>query len=395
LTITAQPLWYLDADGDQYYTGAAVASCTSPGTGYTTATLLGGSDCNDTDPTKHASFTFYVDADGDGYGIKDASSVCAVNATTPPAGYSVNNTDCDDSDAAVYQSATLYLDADQDGYTVGQMPVCYGASVPDDYSLTTSGSDCNDFDATKHASFPFYADADGDGYGAGSSVSVCAVNATTPPAGYFVNNTDCDDADPLRNPTNPCESVVTVKMNIEGYYDSVTHAMRSVLANQGVGTSTTDVDTVTIELHDATTYALVTSTTAMLQTNGNAVATFSTAPTGYFYIVVRHRNSLETWSGAAQTVGATSLTYDFTTAADKAYGSNMKMLESGVYGFYSGDINQDGFIEGEDYAPLFTAIESLLEGYQSTDVNGDGFVEGEDIPYLYNNSESLIEVIHP
>ncbi|MFN7674362.1 SdiA-regulated domain-containing protein, partial [Flavobacterium sp.] len=44
---TPQPLWYLDADGDGYYTGAAVPSCTSPGAGYTNAILTGGNDCND------------------------------------------------------------------------------------------------------------------------------------------------------------------------------------------------------------------------------------------------------------------------------------------------------------------------------------------------------------
>ncbi|MGC4039369.1 MAG: T9SS type A sorting domain-containing protein [Flavobacterium sp.] len=47
IIITPQPLWYLDADGDQYYTGAAIPSCTSPGIGYTNAALLGGNDCDD------------------------------------------------------------------------------------------------------------------------------------------------------------------------------------------------------------------------------------------------------------------------------------------------------------------------------------------------------------
>ena len=46
-TVTAQPQWYLDADGDHYYTGTVIISCTSPGVGYTTVGLLGGGDCND------------------------------------------------------------------------------------------------------------------------------------------------------------------------------------------------------------------------------------------------------------------------------------------------------------------------------------------------------------
>lgn len=39
-------MWYLDADNDGYYTGSAVPSCSSPGTGYTTI-VSGGGDCND------------------------------------------------------------------------------------------------------------------------------------------------------------------------------------------------------------------------------------------------------------------------------------------------------------------------------------------------------------
>jgi len=42
----------------------------------------------------------------------------------------------------------------------------------------------------------FYADNDGDGYGAGNLVAVCATDANTPPPGYSLNNTDCNDNDP-------------------------------------------------------------------------------------------------------------------------------------------------------------------------------------------------------
>ena len=169
--------------------------------------------------------------------------------------------------------------------------------------------------------------------------------------------------------------------------------MRAVRANQGVGSSTTDVDTVTIELHDATTYALVASTTAMLQTNGNAVATFSTAPVGSFFIVVKHRNAIETWSATAQTVGATA-SYDFTDSASKAYGSNMVLID-GVYAIYSGDINQDGFIEGLDYDQLLLDSDNLEEGYKATDLNGDGFVDPFDFQVFDENSQGGVSSVHP
>ncbi|WP_396141564.1 hypothetical protein, partial [Flavobacterium sp.] len=141
--------------------------------------------------------------------------------------------------------------------------------------------------------------------------------------------------------------------------------------------------------------ALVFSTTARLKTDGTATATFVTAPSGSFYIAVKHRNSLETWSSAPQTVGATPLTFDFTTAANKAYGNNMIQLESGVYGFYSGDLNQDGFVESGDYPSLYNDSDAGLEGYYSTDLNGDGFVESGDYPILNNNSDSGIEISRP
>jgi hypothetical protein len=201
----------------------------------------------------------------------------------------------------------------------------------------------------------------------------------------------------ILNLTISCSSIVTVTANIEGYYDAGTHAMRPVLANQGVGSSSTDVDNITVELHDATTLetTVATTTTAMLQTNGTAVATFSSAPSGSFYVVVKHRNSLETWSATPITVGATPASYNFTDAASKAYGSNMRMLETGVYGIYSGDLNQDGFIEGTDYDSLNADTSASAEGYQTTDINGDGFVEGLDYDVINANVAGSVESMHP
>ncbi|UPT71073.1 MAG: hypothetical protein M0D53_01255 [Flavobacterium sp. JAD_PAG50586_2] len=204
---------------------------------------------------------------------------------------------------------------------------------------------------------------------------------------------------------NGCESTqrtpVTVtigctknlKLFIEGYYAGA-GTMAPVKANQGVGSSSTDVDDVTVELRNASTFALGATTTAVLKTNGTVAAKFNAFPAGNYFIVVKHRNSIETWSAAAVAFDVATAAYDFTTAANKAYGSNMVNL-GGVFGFYSGDLNQDGFIEGEDYAPLFNASDALLEGFQTTDLNGDGFVEGQDYPFLFNNSDALIEVLRP
>ena len=185
-------------------------------------------------------------------------------------------------------------------------------------------------------------------------------------------------------------------MNIQGYYDVDAHAMRAVMSSQGVsGASATDVDDVTVELRDSITNALVVSTTARLKTDGTATATFVTAPSGSFYIAVKHRNAIQTWSSAPQTVGATPLTYDFTTAANKAYGDNMIQLESGVYGFYSGDLNQDEAVDIFDFPLLFNDNDNFSSGYLSTDLNGDGAVDIFDFPLLLNNNDNFIYSSHP
>ncbi len=88
------------------------------------------------------------------------------------------------------------MDADKDGYGAGSLvSVCAvnATTPPVGYSL--NNTDCSPNDATKNNIFPFYVDADKDGYGYGAIVYFCAVNATTPPAGYSINNPDCKDND--------------------------------------------------------------------------------------------------------------------------------------------------------------------------------------------------------
>ncbi|MEN9951868.1 MAG: hypothetical protein RLZZ520_136 [Bacteroidota bacterium] len=198
--INPATIWYLDADGDGYYTGTGTTACTSPGQGYVTTGVQSG-DCDDSDATKFASFNFYVDSDGDGFGTGTAVSACAANANTAPAGYSTNSTDCDDTDATKNASFNFYVDSDGDGFGTGTVVSACAANAntaPAGYS--TNSTDCDDTDATKNASFNFYVDSDGDGFGTGTAVSVCAANANTAPAGYSTSNADCNDNNANINP---------------------------------------------------------------------------------------------------------------------------------------------------------------------------------------------------
>ena len=171
--------------------------------------------------------------------------------------------------------------------------------------------------------------------------------------------------------------------------------MRSVKNNQDGVSPATDVEDITVELRNSTTpWGIVASTTAVLKTDGTSVCNFNTAPSGSFYIAVRNSNALETWSANPQAVGTTPLSYDFSTAANKAYADNMILVGS-VYAFYSGDINQDSVIDGSDATSLDLDIFNSETGVRPTDLNGDGSVDGSDSVPFENNSYNSIFAVFP
>jgi autotransporter-associated beta strand protein len=338
--------------------------------------------------TVNTNVTYYADTDEDTFGDLNNPIVSCFGA---PEGYVANSTDCDDTDGTIYQSGFFSIDSDADGYDAGQATVCYGASIPAGYSLTSNGTDCNDNDNTVWQSALLFIDADGDGWDAGQA-TVCYGAAV--PTGYSLTSdgTDCDDTNPTL--TNNCPTIVNLTMFIEGYYIGA-NTMNSVKLNQDLVSPADEVEDVTVSLHDATTYALVANTTATLYTDGTLSASFDTAPTGSFYIVLLGRNFVQTWSATPQTVGTTPLTYDFTTSASQAYGDNMKEVETGVFAFYSGDINQDNAVNGPDYTDLVTDIENTNFGELATDLNGDGVVDGSDTTTYINNTENAILASYP
>ena len=171
---------------------------------------------------------------------------------------------------------------------------------------------------------------------------------------------------------------VAVKLFLEGYYYTATHQMVAVKQNQGQGTNPNLVDTITLELRNPSNGALVATKNIDLMTDGTTQADFDFSISGNYYLVVTHRNAIQTWSATPQTVGATTLNYDFTTALSKAYGDNMKEVEAGVFAFYTGDINQDGIIDPLDYSTWEVDSNNFEFGYFTTDLNGDGVVDPLD-----------------
>ncbi len=66
-----------------------------------------------------------------------------------------------------------------------------------------------------------------------------------------------------------------------------------------------------------------------------------------------------------------------------------------LYAFYSGDVNQDGIIEGVDLALIDNDATNFITGYVRTDVNGDQFVDGTDAAITDNNAFNFVTLIRP
>ena len=175
---------------------------------------------------------------------------------------------------------------------------------------------------------------------------------------------------------------------LQGLYQG-SSTMTSSPFNADGTTPTNIADTITVELHDASTQALSYSVIGTISTSGTGTFTFPAGVNGNsYYISVRHRNSIQTWSTAPVLMNPTGTTYNFSTAATQAAGSNLVNDGSGVYMIYTGDINQDGAVDFNDYPSLDIASSSGVLGYDSSDLNGDASVDFNDYPMIDINSSN-------
>jgi hypothetical protein len=92
---------------------------------------------------------------------------------------------------------------------------------------------------------------------------------------------------------------------------------------------------------------------------------------------------------------AATTSYDFTTAALKAFGDNMIEVETGVFAMFTGDMNQDEFIDPFDFAGYNDDNNNFSTGYYATDLNGDGFVDPFDFAVYNDNNNDFVMSAHP
>jgi len=110
---------------------------------------------------------------------------------------------------------------------------------------------------------------------------------------------------------------------------------------------------------------------------------------------MEHRNSIETWSAAPISFASGSVDYDFSNDAAKAYGSNMQLMEPGVYAIFGGDVNQDDVVDTNDLGDIDNDSGNFVMGYVSTDANGDGVVDTNDMGLADNNGSNFVMALMP
>jgi subtilisin family serine protease len=192
--------------------------------------------------------------------------------------------------------------------------------------------------------------------------------------------------DVVVNSNDPINSSITipVTMQIANIYEITSF---TALLEGFYNGSTMIPDSVTIQLRNTVSpYPLVDQAKILLNNNGQGSASFTNVSNGTpYYIVLKHRNAVETWSALPQTFTANALIYDFTTASNKAFGNNLKLVGT-KWCIFGGDVNQDGFVETADLNIVFNSNVNGVSGYVSTDLNGDMFTEIEDLNLVFINS---------
>ena len=155
-------------------------------------------------------------------------------------------------------------------------------------------------------------------------------------------------------------------------------------------------DTVKIYLRESISpHMIVDSTSGLLNNSGSGTFSFSKADnaTGYF-IVLRHRNSVETWSSGVNMFTVNKLDYDFSLNQASAFGNNL-VLKGSKYCIYSGDVIQDGAVDASDLSIVENSVLNSGNGYISSDLNGDNTSDAADLSIVENNIFKGVTVVRP
>jgi hypothetical protein len=223
------------------------------------------------------------------------------------------------------------------------------------------------------------------------------VLAQSLPGGVVVDGMDDRDSPP---PPPAGNRRLLVKVFLQGYYLN-NGSIRQAHEQKEDGSiqprwESPISDRITVRVHSGTDYSDVLQTAVVfLYTDGKS----SEIPllddiSQEVWISVRHRNHLETVYFETIDLGAELqeglVVVDFTTAIevngvmrDPSYGENQHQFGDGRFGVYTGDVNQDGYINITDRSIFMPVVGQT--GYHVCDLDGNGYINITDRGLLFPN----------
>lgn len=159
-------------------------------------------------------------------------------------------------------------------------------------------------------------------------------------------------------------------------------------------------DTMSVVIKSATTKKTVDSAKAFVGSNGVGNFKFCLVNCdSNYYWNVRHRTSISTFSNLTQKFDLCNESYNFTDAANKAFGSNQVQYPNDnnaiTFTMYTGNPNQDACIDAGDISLIDNDAFNFVSGYVNTDVNGNGSVDVIDLAIADNNAFNFVCVAVP
>ncbi len=210
----------------------------------------------------------------------------------------------------------------------------------------------------------------------------------------YLNSNNCPSVDTLHlTILNNCHIRLSLKAYLQGYCDASGN-MISTFYNLGMSNNTIAADSLQVNLwqpqhlnNPNPDYTV----NALLQSNGSVSASMPISTYGNsYYIEIKHRNTMKTWSANTISINDTLISYDFTNAMNKAFANGlnlpMRPIVNNSYALYSGDINQDGAIDLLDMQIAENDAFAFSFGYNKSDCNGDGATDALDMQIIENNA---------
>jgi hypothetical protein len=185
---------------------------------------------------------------------------------------------------------------------------------------------------------------------------------------------------------------IFVTLNLKEYIEGFYSGGNQMIAVADPVNATSLCDSINVELHQSVfPYTTAYSSKGSIDIFGSGSFVFpGTVKTNNYYVVTKHRNSLQTWSSQPVSFSTISKSYDFTDANSKAFGNNLSVLPDGNFAIISGDADQDGLIDFFDLEEMENKLISFQNGYDPFDLTGDGLIESSDYSLIENNIGKVV-----